>query len=310
MKREQAIREALNDCIDRLLRGESVQECLHLYPSLATELAPLLQVASASLKATMHLRSTPQLRARILAQVLAQRDTRRPQRRWVFSRLRPWLLAPAISMLLIGAFWGVAGASANSAPGNPLYPVKTFRERVALAMARSPEAQARLNAALARRRAEEADRLLARGEDGEALEGLFYRMALHTRQAASYLAKIPEDEESEEEPHMPLATESRPAPVEGRSLPRAVPLPPGLARREALRLEVRRELLEHLKTRDARWQEALRRAPPDARPRLEQAYRQWRQQAQEALQALGQPLPQPPQRPGLNNPIPGQPQPP
>ncbi|MCS7207009.1 MAG: DUF5667 domain-containing protein [Dehalococcoidia bacterium] len=307
MKRDKELQEALSDCLDRLLRGVSVEDCLRLYPSLAADLAPLLQVAFASLKATAHLRSTPEMRARILAQVLAQRRDAAPRRRWLPQILRPWLLAPTAAVLLLGAFWGVSTASANSAPGDALYPVKTFRERVSLALARSPEAKARLATALARQRAEEMDKLISRGKDGEALEGLFHRMAVHARQAAAYWADIPTADE--EATQVPSQTDLPPTPAALSPSPRAIPLPPGRARREAVRLEVRRELLEHLQVRDARWQEALRRAPPQARPSLEQAYHQWRQQIQEVLQALDNPPPRPvpPQRPG--HPIPPRPRP-
>lgn len=37
--------DILNECIDRLLQGESLEQCLQRYPEQAAELKPLLQVA-------------------------------------------------------------------------------------------------------------------------------------------------------------------------------------------------------------------------------------------------------------------------
>lgn len=308
MKADKQLQDALNDCIDHLLQGETVQECLGRYPHLVDTLAPLLRVASTTLQATTCVRSTPELRARILAQVLARGQSRAQKRGWLPQALRPWLLAPMTAVLLVGAFWGISSASASSIPGDPLYPVKTVRERVALAVTRSPEGKARLSAALARRRAEEVEILMARGEDEERLEELFKHMAVHARQAADYWTSISEEEEERragappaDEGTLSILTPGPPTPWPPRAAPtpkevppllatRAVPLPPGLARKEAVRLEVRRALMEHVQAQEARWQEALRRAPPHARPRLEQAHSQWRQQVQEALQTLDKPV--------------------
>ena len=37
--------EALNDCVERLARGESIQDCLSRYPDYANEIRPLLEVS-------------------------------------------------------------------------------------------------------------------------------------------------------------------------------------------------------------------------------------------------------------------------
>ncbi|MFN3974596.1 MAG: DUF5667 domain-containing protein [Dehalococcoidia bacterium] len=325
VKTDKQLQDALNDCIDRLLQGQTVQECLMHYPNLANDLAPLLQVASTTLHTAARLRSTPEMRGRILAQVLARSQPRRQGRGWLSQALRPWFLAPAAAVLFLGAFWGVSSASANSTPGDPLYPVKTIRERVAIAITRSPEGKARLAATLARQRAEEAETLVARGKDGEALEGLLLQMAAYARQAADYWASIPEEgfEEFEEgglgaprakegassqqKPKHPATQPPRITPAaQGEPLPSAnyaIPLPPGLARKEAVRLEVWRVLIERVQAQEAHWQEVLRRAPPQARPGLEQAHLKWRQRVQEALQVLDRPVLPPAERKGPHRPI-------
>ena len=44
--------DILNECIDCLLRGESLEQCLQRYPEQAAELRPLLQVALAAQQAS------------------------------------------------------------------------------------------------------------------------------------------------------------------------------------------------------------------------------------------------------------------
>jgi hypothetical protein len=272
MTREQEIREALSACLDRLLAGATVEECLRLYPSLARDLEPLLRTASTLLQTTASVSPTPEVRARVLANVLAGGQERRPRGRRGVLGWRPWMLAPLAAALLGVAVWGVSGAAAQSLPGDPLYPVKTWQERITLTLTPSPGGKARLAATLGQRRAQEAERLLARGEGGKELEALLHRMALHAHQAASYWARIPGDDPSR-------------GPALGPG-PRARPLPPGLARKEAVRQEVRRMLQEMVASQDPHWQEIVRRAPPGRRPALERAYQQWREEVYKALRSL------------------------
>ena len=59
----QELSEALNDCLDRLIQGESIQECLSLYPQHANELEPLLQVAFATMRAADTVNPSPAAKA-------------------------------------------------------------------------------------------------------------------------------------------------------------------------------------------------------------------------------------------------------
>lgn len=152
MWRPEVLEEALDQCLLRIQRGESVEACLSSYPEMAGELAPLLEVAARLagsaprvtpptavladgkerfLREAMRLRAARHRRATALGlgQILQQVAT-------LFSPLlRRGLLSTCAAVALVVAV--LAGttmmASANSLPGDPLYPVKRAAETVQMA---------------------------------------------------------------------------------------------------------------------------------------------------------------------------------
>lgn len=77
----------------------------------------------------------------------------------------PRLMAPLAFVLILAVVGGSTAYAAESAlPGDLLYPVKVgVNERIAVALTRTPEANAEAHARLAERRLEEAEALTARG---------------------------------------------------------------------------------------------------------------------------------------------------
>lgn len=157
------IEEALAECLERIERGEAtVEEAMHLYPRLSSELEPLLRLAS-------ELRSMPRISA-----PESLRTTRRPvfasprretpvidlsSRRWRRPWFRPafvWAVPLArAAAALLAAFLLLGGtvvASASSLPEEPLYPVKLAVERLQLALAPNPQVRAELEMQFAARR--------------------------------------------------------------------------------------------------------------------------------------------------------------
>lgn len=178
--------DALNDCIERLKRGESVYDCLRRHPELADELEPLLQVAVATMRAAESANPDPSAKERGFAAFSAALDKRErggkarasaESERGFFRRLRslafgfrlPAPLARPIAVAALCAAVFATGIGATTAaasgavPGEPLYWVKTARESVERHIPRSEAARAGYQARLAQARADEAQALMSRG---------------------------------------------------------------------------------------------------------------------------------------------------
>ncbi len=168
----------LNECLEALRAGASVDECLARYPDNARELEPLLRVAvrlrvaePLTLGPAAHATGRQKLGAAVEAKAAAAGERARPAES-LKLRLQTWLwpldirplprLAMAFEALLIVAFVGgvFVAMSARSLPGQPLYPVKRAMESVSVALTPDAASQARLHLTLAERRLAEAETLL------------------------------------------------------------------------------------------------------------------------------------------------------
>jgi uncharacterized membrane protein YgcG len=158
----------LSECIDRVLRGESMEACLGRYPWQAGELAPLLRTALAARQASA-VEPRPDFKAQVRYQVhsraaatgrgAAQKGM--PFRSWVPR----WAMVVAMVFLLVlVAGSGTVAASSDTVPGDALYSVKTTTERVRLFFSGSDVARARLEAEFAGRRVQEMTRMARRGD--------------------------------------------------------------------------------------------------------------------------------------------------
>ncbi|MDQ1300495.1 MAG: hypothetical protein QG637_413, partial [Chloroflexota bacterium] len=123
---------ALDDCLTRLTRGESVADCLTRYPSQAAELAPMLTAAVQLRTLSIYqLSGAQRLRGKVaLRTALAARAQPRPWLSWLSwlgSNLRSPALAAAAALFLFVAL--SAGAVAASQPGDLAYGVRVVIER-------------------------------------------------------------------------------------------------------------------------------------------------------------------------------------
>ena len=189
----QELSEALNDCLDRLIQGESIQECLRLYPQHAHELEPLLQVAFATMRAADSVRPSPAAKARNFqrfTQAIAESDTARQSKpSWGWPRWLPVARPIMVGMAAIAVFVMSAGvvtaASSSSVPGEPLYWVKTTKESIESNIPRSDEGRANYEANLAHERGDEVSRLVERGQLKRA-DQTMKRMTIHLRRSTHY----------------------------------------------------------------------------------------------------------------------------
>ena len=166
----------LDDCIDRIaFRGETVEGCLERYPEHAAELEPYLQMAAKVAQSYAFAPSSTakeQGRQRLRAEQRALQQEGREKYRgrlgwrwWKPARLPRWAtgLAAVILVILVGTS-GTVIASANTLPGDVLYPVKRGVEQIQLALPLPSDTKARLNLAYAERRAEEMAALTKEGK--------------------------------------------------------------------------------------------------------------------------------------------------
>ena len=166
--------DVLNDCLERLARGEDIHQCVGRYPDHEAELFPLLSVAVATMELAASPAYGPEAKAqglKRLSQALADRGTPR----WWHIPFQLW--RPVTKPLIIGlmtlfvtvlAAGGTTLASSNSVPGEPLYWVKKTKENISLKIPWSQMKQAQIHAHLASVRGQELRQLIARDRIGDA----------------------------------------------------------------------------------------------------------------------------------------------
>jgi hypothetical protein len=154
----------LDECLDRLGRGETLEQCLHSYPEQAAQLEPLLRMSQAVSKASAILpRSEFKARARYEFRSALQAEATK-KRLPLFSLKRRWAMALMVVSILLLVGGGVAMAASNSMPDSPLYPVKLVTEQVQLTLTPSDMGKARLCARLTDRRVAEIVRMACKGD--------------------------------------------------------------------------------------------------------------------------------------------------
>jgi len=162
-----ALLDALEDCLERLQAGQSLEECLQGYPEQAGELRPLLETA---LRASAVRVDEPpsdvvqRTRTRFLAQAAALRPATRTTHRY-FPRLSFALAAGVLVLVTSGG--AIAVASAQSLPGDPLYGVKRAAEHIRLNLT-AAENRSTVVDAFRQRRTDETRALLAEGRSEKA----------------------------------------------------------------------------------------------------------------------------------------------
>jgi len=165
----------LDECLERLVKGETVEQCLQRYPEQAAQLEPLLQTAQAVRKASAILPRS-EFKARARYQFRSALQATATKRRLPLFGLRPrWAMALMIIAIVLVAGGGTAAAASNSMPDSPLYPVKLATEQVWLTLTPSDMGKARLCAALADRRVAEIIYMANRG-DAEQVDAIAQRL--------------------------------------------------------------------------------------------------------------------------------------
>ncbi|MDP2951690.1 MAG: DUF5667 domain-containing protein [Chloroflexota bacterium] len=145
----------LDECLGRVLSGESLEQCLARYPQEAAQLKPLLETALTVARVTA-VKARPEFKARLRYRLEAAASAPgRTEKRFSLFWLPRWAVAMGLLLAASLALGGTLIAAATSLPGEPLYPVKTATEEVQLVLTLQEAPRARLKARLAEARLEE-----------------------------------------------------------------------------------------------------------------------------------------------------------
>jgi len=260
----------LNECLDRLASGETLEQCLQSYPEQAAQLEPLLQMAQAVIKVSAILpRAEFKARARYeFHSALQAEATKRHQP--LFSLRRRWSVALMVVSILLLAGGGTVVAASNSMPDSPLYPVKLAAEQVQLALTPSDIGKARLCAVLADRRVAEIICMADKG-DAQRVELLTQRLDERLEMLAELASAEGEDEGEKGAPAVLMApsapAEEAPAPAPAEE----APADEGVSAEGKGRAELRGLVMRCADTNPAALRAMLKEAPASAKPALRRA---------------------------------------
>ncbi len=166
MNQQDQFNEILNQCLERLLKGESINQILSEFPDQAQELQPLLRTASAARAfSEVQPRADFKARARYEFITAARELETQPKGRFVFKwKWQPaWAISLAAVAVVVLSGGATVVASNSSMPGQSLYSVKLAFEKVQLAFTVSDLAETELNARFANNRAAEIEYLAVSG---------------------------------------------------------------------------------------------------------------------------------------------------
>ena len=168
--------DIVNDCVERMARGEGLEACLASYPEDRGQLAPLLEVAATTLETASAISPDSMARQRRLQrfnEAVAQRGVsssglRFPRFFWQSPVARPVVAGALVLLAATGMALGADVAASDSVPGDSLYWVKTSKEKVLMMLPKSDMSKAKDHAKLALERGNEIGGLMDRGKFAEA----------------------------------------------------------------------------------------------------------------------------------------------
>ncbi|MDH7485006.1 MAG: DUF5666 domain-containing protein [Anaerolineae bacterium] len=185
MNRCKHLSNVFNNCLDRLLAGKPIAECLEGHEAQGAEIRPLLATVAVARRAEAVPPRSPQAVAEAKADFLAAAAARRremqraairqrrgPRLSWPLPRRAPaWATVSVTAVLVLALLTGTAvAASARSLPGDFLYPVKRVVESAQLSVIRDPAARETLQKQLEQRRLEEVQEVIKLGRVVERLD--------------------------------------------------------------------------------------------------------------------------------------------
>jgi len=169
--------DILNNCLERIFRGESIEDCLASYPREASELEPLLRTGLSLAQEAAAISPSPELKASVLSRLEARLYATEEKARVKvpFWHMR-WVRAVASVAIVFFVGIGTVAASANALPDQTLYPLKLAVEQARVSFAFSDMNKAKLHLQFAEERVYEITRMAGEGKD-EQIPGLVERFS-------------------------------------------------------------------------------------------------------------------------------------
>ena len=165
MKKDRELDNIIDECLEKIFRGRTVEQCLQDYPDRVAELEPVLRTIVEARSATdIRPRSEFRDRARHEFQAAIRELEPVSAGRGFFPRFKPvWVAVSAlIALLIVGS--GTVYAASGALPDSPLYGIKLATETVWLALTPSDIGKAELNTKFADRRVEEIVQMADKGK--------------------------------------------------------------------------------------------------------------------------------------------------
>ncbi|MFH0846437.1 MAG: DUF5667 domain-containing protein [Chloroflexota bacterium] len=290
----------LDACLERIIRGETIEACLRDYPAFSAELEPLLRTALAVRSTvSVELRSEFRARARYEFQS-ALRGTLSHKQASFWGWLPRWGVVFSLILAVTMMGGGTVAAASYSMPDSPLYPVKLATEEVRLMLPASNVTKAELCVELMERRVNEIVYLANRGDHRELadlterLDRRFIKLAVLTQGLG-----LTEDAENSPAQEEAPALRSAGTPTETPSLvapsapPQAAPASDALKATASMKATLRPEigklktkLSKYAVSHPAQLEKALEKAPESVRADIMEAIRVTNSGYERALKCL------------------------
>lgn len=183
--------DILNDCVDRLAQGQTVDDCLRRYPQYASDLAPLLEAGRTAQRAQVSSAEIAQSQERV--SFAFERELMRPlpraRRSFPVQQVASFVIAILFILGVLGT--GVTVAAQGAIPGDTLYGVKRWSEDVRLSITSDKEP---LREQFAQRRIDEARQVIERGREVDLqFTGVITAVDESTITVAGLVVDVPDD---------------------------------------------------------------------------------------------------------------------
>lgn len=178
------LEDILDNCLERMFKGESIEDCLKTYPEQAPQLEPLLKTSFVVIQKYSAIQPSLEFKAKARSQLqgMLYAKLAKAERAKVPIWHRRWAVAMTTVLVIVLAGVGIAAASINALPDEPLYPVKLATEQTRLMAAFSDIDKAELHIRFAERRAMEIVEMAGQGRSD--------KISALTEQIANHLDKV------------------------------------------------------------------------------------------------------------------------
>jgi len=186
--------QIFDECVERMLWGESIESCLARYPEVAAELETMLRTVFHVGRVSSSLQADPGFKARtrywLGAQASARNQGQQAQRgKYGPFGWRPaWAVSLATIFVLLVTGAGTVAAASDALPDERLYAVKLATEQARLTFTFSDAAKSELHTRLAESRATEIVTMASEGKTQQVL-ATTRKLATHLAEATSASAR-------------------------------------------------------------------------------------------------------------------------